>query len=368
MLKHKLALAMIILLLVLVSMGSGNTARLRSSDNTPESALNNFFDHVRAHDWDAAYAMLASSSNLDKSTFIRDVEGSQDSLKTLSSLSSASSKVLQKTDTEARLQTDLQWATAVGAVTETRDLRVVKEASGWRVVWNVAPQQALQSSAIQTTFLRWDIVQSRGGDAGDDWGSQNIESPRMDFVSMNAVERDGNVTVMGEVVNLDTVPGFINISAELVGKDGKVMGSETSFDKISHTLLPKEVSPFRIDFPHTKLASVKSVRLDPNTLLVPAYADPVIGVLHQRIEKDANGHTVLRGELVNESGRPVNIPHVIATYYDSVGRVIWVSDGYVDQALMPQTPVPFSVPVRDDLTGDVHSYRVSVNHYDADRG
>lgn len=368
MFKHKLALAMTILLLVLLAMGAGNAARLRSSDNSPEAAAHTFFDDVRAHDLDAAYALLASSSNVEKGAFIRDIGGTTDSLKTLSTLQTADTKVLQATDSDATVRSNLKWSTAVGAVNESRDLKIVKENGGWRVVWNIPPQAALQSSAIQTNFLRWDIVQPRGGDAGDDWGAQNIESPRMDIVSMNAIERDGSVTVMGEVVNLDTVPGFINISADLIGKDGKVMGSETSFDKISHTLLPKEVSPFRIDFPNTKLANVKSVRLDPNTLLVPAYADPVIGVLHQRIEKDANGHSVLRGELVNQGGKPVNIPHVIATYYDSVGRVIWVSDGYVDQALMPRVPVPFSVPVRDDLTGDVHSYRVSVNHYDADRG
>ncbi len=368
MMKHKLALLMTILLLVLLAMGAATTKRVRVSDNSPEAALVTFFDNVRAHNWDAAYAMLSSSSNLDKYAFIRDVEGTQGSLKTLSTLQAATTNVLQKTDSQAKVRTELQWSTAVGALAESRDLEVVKEDGRWRVIWNVAPQPVMQSSAVETNYLRWDIVQPRGGDSGDEWGAQNIESPRMDIVSMNAVERDGSVTVMGEVVNLDTVPGFITVSAELVGQDGKVMASETSFDKISHTLLPKEVSPFRIDFPNTKLSSVKSVRLDPNTLLISAYADPVIGVLHQRIEKDAGGHTVLRGELVNEGGKPVNIPHVIATYYDSVGRVIWVSDGYVDQALMPRVPVPFSVPVRDDLSGNVHSYRVSVNHYDTNRG
>jgi hypothetical protein len=54
---------------------------------------------------------------------------------------------------------------------------------------------------------------------------------------------------------------------------------------------------------------------------------------------------------------------VLATYYDDSGSVIWVSDGYVDDALLPQTPVPFSVEVRDELAKNVHSYRVSVNHY-----
>jgi hypothetical protein len=184
---------------------------------------------------------------------------------------------------------------------------------------------------------------------------------------MNAIERDGNTIIMGEVVNEDTVPGFVAVNATLVGKDGSTLGEESSFDKTSHTLLPKEVSPFRVDFPKIKLDRVKSVRMEPTALLVPASADPVIGVLHQRIEKDANGHPVLRGELVNQSGQIVNIPHVLATFYDDSGKVIWVSDGYVDKALLPQTPLPFAVGVRDDLASQVHSYRVTVNHYSLDR-
>ena len=115
------------------------------------------------------------------------------------------------------------------------------------------------------------------------------------------------------------------------------------------------------------LATVKSVRMQPNSMLVPASADPVIGVMHQRVETDARGRHVLKGELVNQSGNTVNIPHVLATYYDNAGKVIWVSDGYVDQALLPQTPVPFAVDLRDDLAANVHNYRVTVNQYMLDR-
>jgi hypothetical protein len=34
---------------------------------------------------------------------------------------------------------------------------------------------------------------------------------------------------------------------------------------------------------------------------------------------------MLKGELINESGQTVNIPHVLATFYDNSGKVIWVS-------------------------------------------
>ena len=74
-----------------------------------------------------------------------------------------------------------------------------------------------------------------------------------------------------------------------------------------------------------------------------------------------------QGELMNESGELVNIPHIIATYYDNAGKVIWVSDSYVDQALRPEIPVPFSAELRDDLVGKVHSYRVTVNQFSVDR-
>ncbi len=103
--------------------------------------------------------------------------------------------------------------------------------------------------------------------------------------------------------------------------------------------------------------------MDAKSMLVPASADPVIEVNQQKIETDPLGKKVLRGELVDQSGQIVNIPHVIAAYYDSTGKVIWVSDGYVDHELLPQTPVPFAVDLPDDIAPKVQSYRVVVNHY-----
>lgn len=183
---------------------------------------------------------------------------------------------------------------------------------------------------------------------------------------MNPVPAASGLSIMGEVENEDTVPAFVSVSSTLVGKNGQDLATESSFDRTSHVLLPKEISPYRIDFPGIKLAQVQSARMKPDSMLVPASADPVIGVMHQRIEKDAKGRSVLQGDLLNESGQTVNIPHVLATFYDNSGKVIWVSDGYVDHALLPQTPQPFAVSLRDDLASKVHSFRVTVNQYSRD--
>jgi hypothetical protein len=169
--------------------------------------------------------------------------------------------------------------------------------------------------------------------------------------------------VMGEVVNEDTVPAFVNVNATLVDASGSAIDDESSFDKILHVLLPKQVSPYRIDFPKINLSKVQNVRMDVKATLVPASSDPVIGVMNQKLDQDAQGRSVLHGDLLNQSGQTVNIPHVIASFYDNNGKVVWVSDGYVQQALLPQSSQPFAVEVPKSLAGKVQNFHVVVNQY-----
>lgn len=351
-----------ILFLVIGSVSAGNASPRTAK--TPDGAVQAMLSEVQGKRWKAAYAFVANTNDTDLNSFISDLNGTNGDLRTYSNLGNVKTRVLRATDNDALVRADIQWSTAVGAIYDSRDLKVVNNSGNWKVVWPVVKQPNVPPQVIPVNFLRWDII-TRG--SGDDWGAQNVEAPHVRIVSMNAVEYEGGTVIVGEVVNEDTVPGFISVSASLLGKSGATLGDESSFDKISHVLLPKEVSPFRIDFPKIPLHEVKSVHIEPNTLLVPAAADPTIGVLHQRLEQDAGGRRVLRGELTNESGQIVNIPHVLATFYDNQGRVIWVSDGYVDHGLQPQTPVPFSLTLRDDIAPKVQTYRVSVNQYSMNR-
>jgi hypothetical protein len=353
-----------ILLVVLVAVASRPQDK-KAAAGTPDAAVRSFFEQVKNRNWSSAYSYVSPSSNTDQASIQRELGGKDGSLRTYSTLQEVQTKVLHENDAEALVRANLQWSTAVGASNSSRDVKVVREDGSWKVYWPSEKQQNLPPQVIPVNYLRWDIIR-RGPE--EDWGAQNVEAPKVRIISMNAIERDGRTIVMGEIVNEDTVPGFVSVGATLLGADNKTLGEESSFDKISHVLLPKEVSPFRIDFPGVKLADVKNVRMTPNSLLVPASADPVIGVLNQRIEKDARGHSMLRGELINQSGQTVNIPHVLATYYDNSGKVIWVADAYVDRALVPQTPVPFTADLREDVAGNVQNYRVTVNHYSLDKG
>jgi len=364
--KYALPLVIAVLTVGLVAIAwvqSGGIAReqMRSAQ-TPQEAVRLLISNVQRHNWDAAYSRLANAPDVDKRAFIRDFAGSDGSLLTYANLESFDVWGLHATDQQATMRMKLRYSTALGPIDDVRDLKVEREGNTWKVIWPTTKLPQLPPQVIPVNYLRWDVI-NRGAQEG--WGVENVDSPSVRIISMNAVQRPDGVVILGEIVNEDAVPAYVNVGATLLSPSGQELAQESSFDKISHTLLPKQVSPYRIDFPDMRLEKIKSVRMDAKAMLVPASADPVIEVNNQKIDTNALGRKVLHGQLVDESGEIVNIPHVIAAYYDNTGKVIWVSDGYVDQALLPQIAVPFAVEVPDDIAAKVQTYRVVVNYFDA---
>ena len=103
------------------------------------------FDRVKAHDYAGAYYYVAKSSNAGEKDFASDLSGRDGSLRTYSALQKVDTKVLHQTDDQAMVRATLQYATAVGAIYDTRDLKVVKEGGDWKVDWPV--QKEAEGSA-----------------------------------------------------------------------------------------------------------------------------------------------------------------------------------------------------------------------------
>jgi hypothetical protein len=213
---------------------------------------------------------------------------------------------------------------------------------------------------IPVNYLRWDVIY-RG--AGDDWGMQDVEAPHVRIVDMHPVQRADGVMILGELLNEDVVPAYVSVSATLLGKDQSTLASAGSFDKISHLLLPKQVTPFLVEFPDRTLAGVTGIRMTPFSTLISASADPVIEIDNEQLNP-APGAS-LTGQLINQSGQVVNVAHVLGTFYDKSGQVVWIADRYVDTALLPQTPVPFDIHIPEDLARRISTERTTVASFSA---
>jgi hypothetical protein len=334
------------------------SANLLRSSATPQAAAENLADAIRARDFAKAYNSLANKGALTQAQLEHDLTGTYPNLLTYSTIASSDVRPLHATDDDATMRLSLHWATVVGPATVTRDLHVVKVGSNWKVEWPAVKEATVPAQVIAVNYLRWDVIY-RG--SGDDWGAQDVEAPHVSIVDMIPVERAEGVVILGELINNDVVPAYVTVNATLLSKDKKPLATEGSFDKISHLLLPKQVTPFFIRFPKMSLSQVGTILMNPTASLVAASADPVIELANEEIHPAPDA--ALTGQLINQSGQVVNVAHVLGTFYDKNGKVVWVADQYVDHALLPQTPVPFTIHIPEDLSKNIATQRTVIATY-----
>lgn len=338
---------------------AGGESLLRSS-STAQAAVENLADEIRLQAWGEAYSSLGNKAEFTQQEFMHDLTGYYPSLRTYATLQSFEVLPLHSSDQDAVIQLRLHWSTVVGAFASTRELHVVKNGDRWNVDWPLVKEQHVPPQVISVNYLRWDVIYPGPGDG---WGVQDVEAPHVRIVDMRPVQRAEGVVILGELLNEDVVPAYVSVRATLLSKNGAPMASEGSFDKISHTLLPKQVTPFLINFPDATLSQVGSIHMDPLSTLVSASADPVIEIQNQKLNPAPDAS--LSAQLLNQSGQVVNIAHVLATFYDKSGRVVWVADQYIDRALLPQTAVSFDIHIPEDLARTITSERAIAATYSA---
>jgi len=343
-----------------ITLAGVGTGSLRAS--SPQTAVENLVQDINRRDWNAAYGSLANKNEFTEQDFVRDLTGAYPSLRSYATLDSFDVHPLHASAENAEVRVNLRWSTVVGTFQDMRDLQVARAGDRWQVAWPIVKEPKVSPQVIPVNYLRWDVIY-RGPE--DDWGEQDVESPHVRIVDMHPVDRGGGVVLLGELMNEDVVPAFVTVKATLLARNNSAIATEDAFDKMSHVLLPKQVTPFRIDFPNVRLSEVDSVHMDPSSSLVAASADPVIEIEDQILA--GLPEPSLTGKLVNQSGQIVNIAHVLGTFYDHGGQLVWVSDEYADRALMPETPLPFLIPLPADLSGRVSSYRVVASTYSSSR-
>lgn len=345
-----------------LAMMVGTRATQIRRSTSPEAAAEILLADISARDWQTAYSRLANKSEFTEDQFERDLTGGYPSLRSHATLDSFNLHPLHATADEADIRADMHWSTVVGGFRSLRNLHAVRSGDTWKIEWPLQKEPHVPPQVIAVNYLRWDVIY-RGPE--DDWGTQDVESPHIRIVDMNPVGRPDEVAVLGEILNEDVVPAFVTVKATLLRKDGSVIATENAFDKICHTLLPKQVSPFRIDFPNVRLSEVDSIRMQPSSSLVAASADPVVEIENQTLTRSPQPS--LTGSLVNQSGQVVNIAHVLGTFYDDKGQLQWVSDGYVNRALLPRIPSQFAISIPNDIVSKINTYRVSTSTFSSNR-
>ncbi|MEM7537996.1 MAG: hypothetical protein AAF639_37845 [Chloroflexota bacterium] len=349
-------------------------------------------------------------------------------------------EVLQQEDAYMQVQANLHWVTALAEYDTTEILELVRRG----IFWYIVPLEPEVFEPAEGFFRRptvdW-LLQTGGENSPEAKAFGDIlAQPYLQILSAQLVQRElpecfsetsnhgaleelrdecTRYSVVGEIFNADVGPADVTVKAYLYDDENEELSWYNAQQIMMHKLLPKEVTPFRVEFEGVAGAKLEDLNdvgdfrpdaFTPIDLRKPIAAFDVFAestITTRDLYRDVTtqnltmiergGDFYLQGQLFNTGIQEATVPHILITFYDENNQVVWVDHAYIERAVRPHYTLDFEVPVTHGeevgvflskgdlydnlLTADVssedewveripapaglgyHSYRVSVHYF-----
>lgn len=180
-----------------------------------------------------------------------------------------------------------------------------------------------------------------------------MDRPEMQILNAKLVYNDTSYSVVGELMNIDNLPAHVTIQADLLDVYNRRLVSYNAKYHTVHRIMPKEVTPFRIDFEAT--AWVKESDLDPGRfepevasafefdipptsfkLMARAIVDKSDIYRSAGFQKIKVEDELMSGEAINYGTEEISVPKVLISFYEKDGTVKWVDSFFIREGIRQQ--------------------------------
>ena len=357
-----------LLALIIIISGVSLVNWYLSLARTPAAVVQAYYDDIDFRRYSSAYARLDPQTrpSLDQYQLQLSVTGGL--LASYGKLNSVTTKIISSEANRVVLQADTAWITALTEYDNSEKLTLVQLDGAWYIVPPSIDVSLPPDQFFRRPEVSWNSQGRRKVTTQTTAFADILDRPVLQILSARLVQVNGRYSVVGELINTDDNPADVTVTAFLYDDAGNTLSWYDAQLVIMHTLLPKEVTPFRVDFEGvagTALGDAATAgdfnpkAYSPINPIKPimsfnVYAKAVVtksdlgrGLAAQNVRmvlgKDGNQH--LTGELLNNGTVEAMIPHILVTYYDASDHVVWVDDFFVPNSVRPQRTQPFDVTV-----------------------
>ncbi len=337
-----------------------------------------YFDDLDFRRFEAAYARLDPLTRPDYELWRLQLSVSGGLVSSYAKLDSMTTSVVSDEADRAVVVANLQYLTSLKWHIVDEEVDVVRRGGRWFVVADepdlvVPPDQLVRRPEVDYLIQGRRRVTSATSDLID-----IQDRPELRIRQARLTEHDGLPVVVGEVENLDIDPADLTLTAVLFSTEGEVLGRYNATDHMMRTLLPRESTPFRIDF--QRVAAGPNVDFDPQAFS-PIEFDDRIGSVEVYAKAVVTQTGLFRGlqlgradivsspdgleldvEIRNDGVVEATVPIVLVSYLDDGGEVAWVERHYLDDALRPQRSVTTSLRLSENLDVEPSAIDVSTYH------
>jgi hypothetical protein len=253
-----------------------------------------------------------------------------------------STAIVNETDSRAIVDVVLSYITPL-EVYEKNNRHMVSKTNG---KWYLEPQP-LEYTTPSNQFVISNITNFRNQGRKrvtieETHHTDIIDRPVLNVLQANLIQKDNSHYIVGLLQNVDAYPADISLLGKLYGNDGNISAQSAEQLLVTHKLLPKEITPFKIEFDSLSYANHYRENICDFSLEI------VGAVTTQDLYKDTaiqnlaiEGSNV-SGQIFNQGNEVVTVIQALIPQFDADLKIVNVSSQLVEESVFPRRSQPFS--------------------------
>ena len=325
-----------------------NTAQL-----LPKNVVQSYYDALDFKEFERAHSYLDPTAEVTLDQYMLEISVTDGILSSYAKLDAIEIEIIDLTDVSAKAKVATRWITPLEKVRKDYFHELIKKAGKWYVKpkkkdSDIPPDQLFTENT--TTFYnhgrrKITTQQTHHEDV--------LKQPVLEILVAKLVKFKGQYSIIGELQNVDDVPADVVIKATLYNDLDKELAVYNAKFHVKHKLMPKETTPFKINFEGIAWSSTKDTMpptFDPDQFTPIALEEQPVKFNLQSAGNVANSDLYksvaiqnlefsnygINGTLYNGGIQEVTIPQLLISYYNDEHELLWVDHQFLAEGVRVQ--------------------------------
>jgi len=328
-----------------------------NTQSNPKNLSLAYFDALDFKRFDDAYELLDPDTRPSYDQFMLELSVEDGILASFAKLDSLDFDINQN-DENAKVLVSAHWVTSLDEYDSLHELNMVKRGRKWFLLKDEFEKNIPPDQFFSLADLDYKNQGRRKANIDQTAREDVLDRPEMHVIQANFIKDSLGVYVVGSLQNIDNLPGFVSIEARVYDENGDELERAKAGHQVVHDLMPKETTPFKIDFKNSTVLQSdlksKEVVLFLKTLVSDKEMYKFMGTKNMKITNQEK----IQGQLLNYGTNEINVPQIIQAQYDQEGNIYWVESTFLERGIRPQRKKPFALSINKKEKNS-HIYSIS---------
>lgn len=302
--------------------------------SSPDKLALAYFDALDFKEFKTAYSYLDPDTRPEFDQFMLELSVEDGILASFAKLDSLDINSQTSSD-EAEVHVHANWITSMDEYLTHHQIKMINRNGNWYIKKDPFEKNIPANQFYSLPDLSFKNQGRRKALVDDTSREDILDRPEIHVIQAQLIEKEKQLYVVGSLQNIDNIPAFVSVEANIYDDKGILIGQAKASEIIVHDLLPKELTEFRIDFncadcrPYETVLFVKTMASDKELY-------KYMGI-QNLIKVNEN---LLKGAFINYGTHEINVPQLIKSQYNADKTLYWVDAQFLERGIRPQRKKP----------------------------